>query len=313
MSGSVLLLPVFVPVAAGIAMLNITKMKERKVRDCYVGAVLAFSLIVVAMLFFYQGDCTFQAKLGSFLFVLRLDGLAKVFSALVSVAWILNGFFAFEYMSKEENQVQFFSFYLLTGGLLTGIAYAGGYSTMKLFYILASFTCIPLIIHRQTEEAVHAAMYYAAYFLMGLIGIQIGGHYVMKFVTSKEFVAGGSLDMEAAAGHQGMFLFMAFLLLLGFGVKACLFPFHGWHKVAAGAAPLPGTIAISAIMTKIGVIAMIRLIGNVIGTEILKETWVQYIWMVLALLSIFIGAVLAFKTDVLAERMAYSTIGQVGC
>ena len=312
MSGSVLLLPVFVPVAAGIAMLNITKMKERKVRDCYVGAVLAFSLIVVAMLFFYQGDCAFQAKLGSFLFVLRLDGLAKVFSALVSVAWILNGFFAFEYMSKEENQVQFLSFYLRTGGLLTGIAYAGGYSTMKLFYILASFTCIPLIIHRQTEDAVHAAMYYAAYFLMGLIGIQIGGHYVMKFVTSKEFVAGGSLDMEAAAGHQGMFLFLVFLLLLGFGIKACLFPFHGWHKVAAGAAPLPGTIAISAIMTKIGVIAMFRLIGNVIGTEILKETWVQYIWMVLALLSIFIGAVLAFKTDFLAERMAYSTIGQVG-
>ena len=44
MSGSMLLLPVFVPIAAGIAMLNITKMKERKVRDWYVGIVLLFSL-----------------------------------------------------------------------------------------------------------------------------------------------------------------------------------------------------------------------------------------------------------------------------
>ena len=44
-----------------------------------------------------------------------------------------------------------------------------------------------------------------------------------------------------------------------------------------------------------------------------RDTWVQYVWMVLAVLSIFIGAVLAYKTDALAERMAYSTVGQVGC
>ena len=48
MSGSMLLLPVFVPIAAGIAMLNITKMKERKVRDWYVGIVLLFSLLCAA-------------------------------------------------------------------------------------------------------------------------------------------------------------------------------------------------------------------------------------------------------------------------
>ncbi len=313
MSGSILLLPVFVPLAAGIAMLNITKMKERKIRDRYVGAVLLFCLAVVAVLAFFGGDCVYEARLGSFLFILRLDGLARVFSGLVAVSWVFNGFFAFEYMSREESQVQYFSFYLVNLGMINGIAYAGGYSTMKLFYILVSVTCIPLIIHRQTEKAVNAALYYAAYFIIGLLGIQIGGNYVMKFVTSREFIPGGSLDMAAAMEHRGLFLFMVFFLLLGFGIKTCLFPFHGWHKVMAGAAPVPSIIAISCIMTKTGVIAMVRLIGNVLGTEILKDSWVQYVWMVLALISIFIGAVLAFKTDILAERMAYSIVGQVGC
>ena len=48
MSGSMLLLQVFVPIVSRIAMLNITKMKERKVRDWYVGIVILFSLLCAA-------------------------------------------------------------------------------------------------------------------------------------------------------------------------------------------------------------------------------------------------------------------------
>ena len=136
MSGSMLLLPVFVPIAAGIAMLNITKMKERKVRDWYVGIVLLFSLLCAAFFSVRGMDLEYRAHLGGFLFLLRQDGLARIFATLTSVGWIANGFFSFEYMSKEENQVQFFAFYLMADGLINGFSYAGSYGTMKLFYIL---------------------------------------------------------------------------------------------------------------------------------------------------------------------------------
>ena len=313
MSGSMLLLPVFVPIAAGIAMLNITKMKERKVRDWYVGIVLLFSLLCAAFFSVRGMDLEYRAHLGGFLFLLRQDGLARIFATLTSVGWIANGFFSFEYMSKEENQVQFFAFYLMADGLINGFSYAGSYGTMKLFYILISVAIIPLIVHRQDEKSVQAALYYAAFFLIGLIGLEIGGGYVSRFLTSKEFVAGGSLDAAAVAGHEGMFLFMAFLLIVSYSIKSCLFPFHGWTKIVTEAAPVAASGAISGVVTKTGIIAVIRIVASMIGADILRDTWVQYVWMVLAVLSIFIGAVLAYKTDALAERMAYSTVGQVGC
>ena len=115
------------------------------------------------------------------------------------------------------------------------------------------------------------------------------------------------------AGHEGMFLFMAFLLIVSYSIKSCLFPFHGWTKIVTEAAPVAASGAISGVVTKTGVIAVIRIVASMIGADILRDTWVQYVWMVLAVLSIFIGAVLAYKTDALAERMAYSTVGQVGC
>lgn len=111
MSGSVLLLPVAVPVAAGIVMQWIGKMKERRVRSWYVGLVLLFDLAVAAVLFWAGEDCVFRIQVTEkFLFVLRQDALAKLFSVLAAGGWMLNGFFSFEYMSKEENQVSFFPF-----------------------------------------------------------------------------------------------------------------------------------------------------------------------------------------------------------
>lgn len=184
---------------------------------------------------------------------------------------------------------------------------------MKLFYILVSVSVIPLIAHRRTELAVRASIEYTVYVLLGIVLVQISDGYMRKFVTVQEFIPGGSLAAGDLAGHKGLFLVMVFLVLLGYGVKACLFPFHGWNRMVSDAAPVAVTSAISGILTKGSILVMIRILGNVIGTDVLKQTWVQYAWMVLALVSIFIGAVLAFRTQELAERMSYSTIGQVGC
>lgn len=314
MSGSILLLPVVVPAAAGIAMRWIGKMEERGARSRYVGLVLLFDLLMTTVLLWAGEDCVYRVQVtGNLWFVLRQDALAKLFSSLAAGGWMLNGFFSFEYMSKEESQVSFFSFYLITGGLLNGLAYAGGYSTMKLFYILVSASVIPLIAHRRTELAIRAAIDYTVYVLIGIVLVQAGDGYMRNFVTAQEFMPGGSLSAEALDGHEEMFLFMIFLVMLGYGVKACLFPFHGWNKMVSDTAPVAATSAISGILTKSSILVMIRILGNVVGIDILKGTWVQYAWMVLALASIFIGAVLAFRTKELAERMSYSTIGQVGC
>ncbi len=309
-----MLIPIILPVAAGLAMFVIKGMEERKLRDKYVTAVLL--VCAAAGIYIVLGPQSQELRLRlseNFLFCLKADGLSKIFLSLVSLAWICNGFFSFEYMSREERPVDFFGFYLICYGFISGVALSGGFSTMQIFYIIASILCIPLLMNRGTNEAVQASVYYMAYFLIGQLFIHFGGKYIMKYMNSEEFEAGGSLNMTLLEGNEGMFMAMVFLLLLGFGIKACVFPFHNWHKVTAQAAPLPAVCAISGILTKMGVIAMIRVTCNMTGMGILRGTWVQNVWIILAVLSIFIGAVVAFRTTRLSERLAYSTVGQVGC
>ena len=146
---------------------------------------------------------------------------------------------------------------------------------MQVFYIITSIACVPLLMHRRTSGAIQASVYYMVYFAAGQLFIHFGGKYIMRYMDSEEFVEGGSLNLGLLEGHEGMFMAMVFLLLLGFGIKACVFPFHNWHKVMTQAAPMPAVSAISGILTKIGVIAMIRVTCNMTGMRILRGTWVQ--------------------------------------
>ena len=43
----------------------------------------------------------------------------------------------------------------------------------------------------------------------------------------------------------------------------------------------------------------------------LRGTWVQYMLIILALTTVFVGSMLAFKEKLLKKRLAYSSVSQV--
>ena len=53
-----------------------------------------------------------------------------------------------------------------------------------------------------------------------------------------------------------MWLFLAFLA--SFGVKAAVWPLHTWLPDAYGEAPLPGTIMLAAVLSKMGAYGFLR-------------------------------------------------------
>lgn len=101
------------------------------------------------------------------------------------------------------------------------------------------------------------------------------------------------------------------LMLVGFGVKAGMFPMHAWLTTAHPVAPAPASAILSAVIVKAGVLAIVRVVYYIFGVSFLKETWVQTVWMVLSLLTIFMGSMLAYREPVLKKRLAYSTVSQL--
>jgi len=142
---------------------------------------------------------------------------------------------------------------------------------------------------------------------LALLGIFFVGAYADTFT----FTPGGVFSAEMLSGKENMLRVIFFMMIMGFGVKAGMFPMHSWLPTAHPVAPAPASAVLSGVITKMGVLGIIRCIFCISGVSLLKGTWVQYAFMTLALLTVVMGSTLALKEKVFKKRLAYSTVSQV--
>lgn len=116
--------------------------------------------------------------------------------------------------------------------------------------------------------------------------------------------------MTKVAGHEGLLLVVAFSMIIGFSVKAGMFPLHAWLPTAHPIAPAPASAVMSGIIVKMGVLGMLRVVYYLFGADFLRGTWVQTTWMILSLITVFMGSMLAYREKVFKKRLAYSTVSQ---
>lgn len=138
-----------------------------------------------------------------------------------------------------------------------------------------------------------------------------GIYFLNRYCYTLRFVAGGTLNMTLVSENSLVLQIAVLLLIIGFGTKAGMLPFHSWLTAAHPVAPAPASAALSSIIVKGGVLAVIRSIYYVVGPEFIRGTWIQTVWMILTLLTVFMGSLLAYREKVFKKRLAYSTVSQV--
>ena len=163
----------------------------------------------------------------------------------------------------------------------------------------------------RTREAVMAGLKYLFYSLCGAYLALFGLYFINRYGNTLTFTPGGVLDPSLVTGHEALLLVVAFLMLLGFGVKAGLFPMQGWLPAAHPVAPAPASAVLSGIIVKSGVLGIIRVIYFIFGAQFLHGTWVQKVFLTLTLVTVFLGSMLAYMEKGLKKRLAYSTVSQV--
>lgn len=304
-----LLLPILVPIMMGILLFILPEPKNRKNLLLYTGITLIFNGILVLRAVFSSVETFTLFSLHDQLsIVFKADELGKIFAVAVTIVWIMAGFFAFSYMSHEKNEKRYYAFYLIVFGVLIGLDFSGNLITMYAFYEFMTLCSFPLVIHNQSKEAIMAALKYLLYSFFGAYMALFGIYFMIKYADSSVFVPGGAFG---TVENQAFLLIVVFLMILGFGVKAGMFPVHGWLPTAHPVAPAPASAALSAIIVKSGVFAMIRVAYYVVGPEFIRGTWVQTVWLSLALITVFMGSMLAYGEKVFKKRLAYSTVSQV--
>ena len=306
-----LLLPILFPAIAALLTLVIkNKFSDRKFRTIYVGVVLALTFIFNLYAILNYRELTLFYLTRKLPVAFKVDKLTYLFNILVTTMWLLAGIFSFEYMKHEERNESFYLFYMLTESVLLGLGMASNFLTFYLFYEFMTFLSVPLALHTRTKEAINGGLKYLFYSVFGASLALIGFFFMTQF-GDITFRAGGTLVMSKVLGHEGLLLGAFFLTILGFSVKAGMFPFHAWLTAAHPVAPAPASAVLSGIITKAGVLAIIRVIYYQVGVDFLRGTWVQYVFMALTLITVFMGSMMAYKEQVLKKRLAYSSVSQV--
>ena len=307
-----LVLPLLIPVIGGLCVAFVKALDDMRLRRIAVTATLALTLAAVAAILPRpDNSLTLFRVTPSIPVLLKIDAVGRLYAAFISVVFTAVGIYSFEYMHHEKNEKRFYAFYLFTLAALMGLSLCGSIVTLYMFYEAMTLLSLPLVTHTQTKEAVAAGIKYLIYSVIGASLALAGIFFLNRYADTLTFTAGGVLNMEKAAGHEGLLLTVFFLMVLGFSVKAGMFPLHGWLPTAHPVAPAPASAVLSGVITKAGVLGIIRVIYYLVGPDFLRGTWVQTAWLVLAIVTVFLGSMLAFKEGVFKKRLAYSTVSQV--
>jgi multicomponent Na+:H+ antiporter subunit D len=241
------------------------------------------------------------------LFSFRVDALGFYIGLIAVTIWMLSSFFAIEFMRKKHSQLRYDIFSLLTLVGMLGVVFSGDLFTLYIFFELLSVASLVLVIHEQTPAAMKGGV---IYIFMGICG---GLILLMSILLTYSLT--GSIDLAVVgSGLKGSkwlpLIFWGYVL--GFGVKAGIFPLHYWMPSAYPETPTSAVALSSGVMIKAGAYGITRTIYSIIGLDALRGSSLVAILLGMALLSIFIGSAAAINQKDIKKLLGYSSVSQIG-
>jgi NADH-quinone oxidoreductase subunit M len=186
---------------------------------------------------------------------------------------------------------------------------------LVVFYLAYESVFIPMIFMVGVWGDKQKATAVFRFFLMSFLG-SILMLVSIFYLLSKQIKAGIGYssylpDLIPTAGNlQGVEAWLVFLgFFLAFAIKVPLVPFHAWLKEVYTLAPVPATIWMSAILSKLGVFGMMRFVGPLFPSVM---TSIQGLALTLAAISVVYAALLAYRADNPKALLAYSSISHLG-
>ncbi len=234
---------------------------------------------------------------------LGLDGLSLPLLGINS----LLGIVAIYITDPKLHRVRLY--YVLL--LVINSAVAGAFlaANLLLFFIFYELELIPLYLLIAIWGGARRG-YAATKFLIytALSGIFILGAFLgLVWLSGNSSFDYDSGLASALSLTQQVGLLVA--LLIGFGIKIPLFPFHTWLPDAHVEASTPVSVLLAGVLLKLGTYGVVRF-----GLGLLPEAWMALApWMATwAVISLLYGSLAAIAQQDMKKMVAYSSIGHMG-
>ncbi|MCQ4323435.1 monovalent cation/H+ antiporter subunit D [Stutzerimonas stutzeri] len=309
-----LILPILLPLFTGAALLLFHRLGKPAKRLLSLAATWA--LVPVALwLLLLAGDGQLRTyALGNwqppFGIILMLDRLSAL---MLLVTAVLAGFAAlYACRGDDERGPNFHALYQFQLLGINGAFLTGDLFNLFVFFEILLISSYALLLHGHGPRRVRSGMHYVVLNLLGsslfLIGVSmlyglLGTLNMADLALRVSRVGPGEAPLVAAAGY---------LLLVVFALKGAVMPLYFWLPRAYASATAP-VAALFAIMTKIGLYAIVRVFTLIFGGEAGELSNLVMVWLwPLALLTLGAAVIGALAARNLQVLLAYLVVASVG-
>ncbi len=278
---------------------------SKPVRDELVAVTGIATCIACAFLWNQTGSYTLSGFCGLGLH-LSVDGFRSLYALVAAFMWMMTGIFSKEYFAHYHNRNRYYFFNLMTLGATLGVFLSDDLYSTFIFFEIMSLTSYVWVAHEETPGAMRAAGTYLAVAVLGGLTTLMG-----LFMLWHELGTLSFDGLRAALGGQpasSTVTVAAWLVVFGFAAKAGLFPLHIWLPKAHPVAPAPASALLSGILTKSGVFGLIVVCSRLMAGNAAFGNAL----LVLAVITMFLGAVLALFSVDLKRTLACSSMSQIG-
>jgi multicomponent Na+:H+ antiporter subunit D len=215
-----------------------------------------------------------------------------------------------EHELEEGKLFAYYSLFLLLSASMLGFTATGDIFNMFVFMEILALSSYALVAVTGRRDAVRAAF---KYLLMGA-----PSSIMVLFAIALLYSVTGSLNMAdlkgiVAQGAYSRVLFASLVFfVMGFGVKAALFPLHGWLPDAHSIAPSPISAMLSGLVVEVAAFAILRVFFSVFGAGASAVSGTAEALGVIAAAGVLYGGVMAVMQKDFKMMVAYSTVSHIG-
>ena len=277
---------------------------SRIVRDYLADFVCLVELACVIASYYLMGSQLVIPGVCGLGMKFKLDGFRFIYAVIIAFMWSATTIFSREYLLHHHNRNRYYLYVLMTFGSIMGVFLSADLYTTFMFFEMMSLFSYIMVVQDETKEAQRAAQTYLSIAIIGGL-ITLTGLILL-------YAQAGTLDIDELAKFKpqdrhalyvsGIFVF------IGFAAKAAIFPSHIWLPTAHTAAPAPSSALLSGLLTKSGLFGILVLSS---GLFIHDSLW-GFMLLVLAMITMILGAVLAVFSVNIKRTLACSSMSQLG-
>lgn len=245
----------------------------------------------------------------------KLDGLTVFMTLVILVAGALTVLVSASYVEFLDSHMGVGEFYTLVTFATLGAMLTASAGDMVMLYIGIELSSVATYIltafAKRRSTALEGALKYTILGIFASAILLYGMAWIYGSTgTTNLAEISASVSTSIASGHVGSGMVLGLLLvIIGFGFKLAVVPFHFWTPDAYDGAPTPVTGWMSVVPKAAGFAALIRMVAY--GLESMVDDW-RIVVAILAFITMFFGNIVAISQRNVKRMLAYSSIAHTG-